>query len=332
MAISSRVSHASSTSLLTALRAVQDRSTKILDAIKGIPSSIPPKLLRHATSLRTQLRALYKKKTPPGFREAVRQALELSLKIHGSLEEMAVFSLPLLASRRQRVLEGLRDNIVTLRKYLEVAYDNVQVAPARLKSDKGASPELKQFLQHIKGRGWKVRQEEVKEKEQDTDLFAQSKRLMVEQSVPKTNLLPPQEFVGVVKCPIVVMGTARLPNRIIQACENPEVGYNVEQVFGRYWLISGMRLMGIHRDAMHIYENGSKKKTKLDTAKFRALVPFLENQSPEMAEILQHIRPVFPARLKSHHYYCPLMPMSVSTYDGFSLREWSLLTEQQGIK
>lgn len=330
--MASRVTHASGTSLLTALRAVQDRSTKILDVVRRFPLSIPPILPRQAASLRAHLRALTKRKAPLGFRDAVRLALELSSKIHGSLEEMVVFSLPLSARRRRRALESLRDDVVTLRGYLEVAYNNIQVSAAPPKRDKNTSPELKQFLQNLQGRGWKVRQEveETKEAEDDTDLFVQSKRLMVKNSISEASLLPSQEFVGVVKCPIVVMGAVRIPNRIIRACEDPEVGYNIEQVFGRYWLISGMRLMGIHRDGMHIYDNGSKKKTKLDTAKFRALVPFLENQSPELAEILQHTRPVFPARLKSHHYYCPLMPLAASQHGGFSLREWSLLTDTRG--
>jgi hypothetical protein len=277
------------------------------------------------------LRALVKRKAPSGFRDAIRQALDLSSKIYGSLEELAVFSLPLSVKRRHRVLERLRDDVVTLRGYLEAAYNGIQVTPTKPQQDNDASPEMRQFLQHIQGRGWKVRQDEVEEKKEDgTDLFVQSKRLMAAQSVPEAYLLPPREFVGVVQCPIVVMGTTRLPNRIIQACEDPDVGYSVEQIFGRYWLISGMYLIGINREGMHIYDNGSKKKSKLDTAKFRALVPFLENQSPELAEILHHTRPVFPARLKSHHYYCPLMPLSVSQYDGFSLREWSLLTDKQG--
>jgi hypothetical protein len=242
---------------------------------------------------------------------------------------MAIFSLPLSARRRQRVLERLRDKIVTLRGYLKVAYNNIQENAAPPKRDTESSPELRQFLQHIQGRGWKVRHE-VEETKKEDDLFVQSKRLMVENTISELDLLPSQEFVGVVKCPILVMGAVRLPNRIIQACENPEVGYNIKQVFGRYWMISGMRLMGIHRDGMRIYDRGSKKKTKLDTAKFRVLVPFLENQSPELAGILHHTRPVFPARLKSHHYYCPLMPLAVSQHDGFSLREWSLLTDQRG--
>lgn len=322
---------ASGTSLLTALRAVQDRSTKILDIIKQFPSSIPPKLPRQAASLRARLRALVKRKSPSRFRDAIQQALDLSSKIYGSLEELSVFSLPISVKRRRQVLEHLRDDIVTLHGHLEAAYNGIQITPTKPKHDNDASPELRQFLQHIQGRGWKVRQDDVEEKkEDDTDLFLQSKRLMTAQSVPETSLLPPQEFVGLVQCPIVIMGTTRLPNRIIRACESPDVGYSVEQIFGRYWLISGMHLMGIHREGMHIYDNGSKKKSKLDTAKFRALVPFLENQSPKLAEILHHTRPVFPARLKSHHYYCPLMPQSVSQYDGFSLKEWSLLTDKQG--
>ncbi len=210
-----------------------------------------------------------------------------------------------------------------------------QVAPAVRKAQeelraRTESTELAPFLEQLKSRGWKTQEPKPRyaplfgedEDEDEGDGFDQAANLIHTIQRPKTELLPTNVEIGIVKFPVISLNKKRIPESLIRHCTDPRIGYSVYIVFGGYMVVDNMCLLGIHKKLL--WTEG-EKGAELDIAKFPHLVPYVKKEYPQWKEPLTLMHPVQPARVVGDHCYCPLLPMSILKSWGNGIGAWELL-------
>lgn len=194
-----------------------------------------------------------------------------------------------------------------------------------------AQQELAPFLEQLRSRGWKTQDPKPPPKhaplfglddEEEFDGFEQGANLIHTLQRSSTELLPPDELMGVVKFPVISLNKKRIPESLIQFCTDPRIGYSVYIVFGGYMVVDNMCLLGIHKSLMWMQGD---KGVELDLDKFQHLVPYVKNHYPQWTEPLNLMYPVQPARVVGDHCYCPLLPMNVLKSWGNGIGAWELL-------
>lgn len=190
---------------------------------------------------------------------------------------------------------------------------------------------LEPFLEMARDRGWRIHDKSKRSSEEefdDNDGFALSIELIQSIKQKPVQLLQEDQLIGIVEFPIVVVNKGSFPDRIIQTCVDPDIGYSIYLVFGAYVVVKNMMMMGIHESIMKVYdEDDPTGKPRLDTDKFAHLVPYLSSQEPIWAPTLEKLQPVQPIRPMGAHYYSPLMPRTVCDDWSGSLGDWAFLTQ-----
>lgn len=180
---------------------------------------------------------------------------------------------------------------------------------------------LEKFFERAKGKGWRIQEVRKSQTAEVDDPFGEGCYLLNDISVPYQNLLDNDVEVGLTPFPIVLLEAYRLSDTVFRECERVTP---LHKVFGHYVVLQQVMLMGVHRDLIQIADG--KKGSKIDTGRFRHLLPYLRRNFPGADDILDRSLPSGPARFARYHYYTPLLPRTVVRNSDFSLGKWCFLT------
>jgi hypothetical protein len=186
---------------------------------------------------------------------------------------------------------------------------------------------LERFFERAKGKGWRIQEarKSLTHPEVD-DPFGEGCYLLNDISVPYQKLLDDEVAVGLAPFPIVLLEAYRLPATVMRECARVTP---LHKVFGHYVVLQQVHLMGVHRDLIQVADG---KKSKVDTGRFRHLLPYLRRNFPGADAILDRSLPSGPARFARYHYYTPLLPRTLVGDSDFSLGKWCLLTTRNGVR
>jgi hypothetical protein len=183
---------------------------------------------------------------------------------------------------------------------------------------------FERFFEKAKGKGWRIQEVRRNEQHDVDDPFGEGCYLLNNLSVPYHDLLADDVEVGLTPFPIVLLEAYRLPDTVFRECATVTP---LHKVLGTYVVLQNVMLMGVHRDLIHVADG---KKSKVDTGRFRYLLPYLRRNFPGADAILDRSLPSGPARFARYHYYTPLLPLSLVHKPDFSLGRWCFLTTRNG--
>lgn len=184
---------------------------------------------------------------------------------------------------------------------------------------------FEKFFEKAKGRGWRIQEAQRDEQYADADdPFGEGCQLLNNLTAPYQNLLADDVEVGLTSFSIVLLEAYRLPNTVFRECARLTP---LHKVLGTYVVLQDVMLMGIHRDLIQIMDG---KKSRIDTGRFRYLLPYLRRNIPGADDILNISLPSGPTRFARYHYYTPLLPLSLVKLPDFSLGKWCFLTSRNG--
>lgn len=179
------------------------------------------------------------------------------------------------------------------------------------------------FFEKVKGKGWRIQEARRNELLDVDDPFGEGCRLLNTLTAPSKSLLPDDVEVGLTPCSIVLLEAYRLSNTVFRECARLTP---IHKVLGTYVILQDVMLMGIHQDLIQIMDG---KKSRIDTGRFRYLIPYLRRNSPGADAILNTSLPSGPTRFAQYHYYIPLLPLSLVSQPDFNLGKWCLLTTRK---
>jgi len=222
---------------------------------------------------------------------------------------------------------------------------------------------MKDFLESMQDRGWKVSKPKVPEPPVVEVPRYNPVTLLNEVTCPSVCLLDPSVEMGLVKVPLLVAIVNSLTvNSLINAIKESELDYQVHHCYSKYYVIERALSMGIQRSMMNVYtarpsslgfgttsravlnfdqflkkvaakELSDKalrrKKKHIDSAKFRALLPFLQQENVLYSDLIPKLSIANTPYRVGNHYYCPLLPKTLVKDLEFIIESWSFLVHKE---
>ena len=222
---------------------------------------------------------------------------------------------------------------------------------------------MKDFLESMQDRGWKVTKPKVPEPPVVEIPKYNPVALLNEVTCPSVCLLDPSVEMGLVKIPLLVAIVNSLTvNSLINAIKESELDYRVHHCYSKYYVIERALSMGIQRSMMQVYNARpsalgfgttskavlsfdkflekvatndlsikalKRKKKHVDLAKFRALLPFLQQENVLYADLIPKLSIANAPYRVGSHYYCPLLPKTLAKDLEFIIESWSFLVQKE---